>query len=151
HVLDVVRVTGAVHVCVVTRLGLVLDVRDRDGDPALFLFLRVVDLVERREGVELGVLVVQHPGDRRGQSGLAVVDVPNGADVYVRLGPLELGLRHWYLLVAIRPTRWGPGAPVRGRRQFPTFFFWPYSPRALAMISLAMLGGTSAYESNCML
>jgi hypothetical protein len=26
-----------------------------------------------------------------------------------------------------------------------------YSPRALAMISLAMLGGTSAYESNCML
>jgi hypothetical protein len=26
-----------------------------------------------------------------------------------------------------------------------------YSPRALAMISLAMFGGTSAYESNCML
>src|SRR5215813_13497532 len=26
-----------------------------------------------------------------------------------------------------------------------------YSPRALAMISLAMLGGTSAYELNCML
>ena len=33
-------------------------------------------------------------------------------------------------------------------------WFWSvagYSPRALAMISLAMLGGTSAYESNCML
>jgi hypothetical protein len=25
-----------------------------------------------------------------------VVDVSNGADVYVRLGPLELGLRHCF-------------------------------------------------------
>src|ERR1039458_9635002 len=108
HVLDVVRVTGAVHVCVVALLGLVLDVRDRNGDPALLLFLRVVDLVEGREGVHVGVLIVQHLGDRRGQSGLAVVDVPDGADVHVRLGPLELGLPHWFLLVAICPTSAGP-------------------------------------------
>jgi hypothetical protein len=34
--------------------------------------------------------------------------VTDGADVDVRLSPLELCLRHWYLLVAIRPTpRWG--------------------------------------------
>jgi hypothetical protein len=36
-----------------------------------------------------------------------VVDVPDGADVDVRLSPLELCLRHWYLLVAIRPTAVG--------------------------------------------
>jgi hypothetical protein len=30
-----------------------------------------------------------------------VVDMTDGADVDVRLGPLELGLRHWCLLVAI--------------------------------------------------
>jgi len=36
-----------------------------------------------------------------------VVDVPDGADVDVRLSPLELCLRHWYLLVAIRPTSVG--------------------------------------------
>ena len=53
HVLDVVGVTGAVDVRVVTRLGLVLDVRDRDGDTALPLLGRLVDLVEgvkRRSG-----------------------------------------------------------------------------------------------------
>jgi hypothetical protein len=94
HVLDVVRVTGAVHVRVVPLLGLVLDVRDRDGDAALLLFLRVVDLVEGSEGVDLGHPVVKHLGDRRGQRGLAVVDMPDGADVDVRLSPLELGLRH---------------------------------------------------------
>jgi hypothetical protein len=61
-----------------------------------------------------------------------VVDVPNGADVYVRLSPLELGLRHWYLLVAIRPTGWGPGAPVQGRRQFYVF---------LALLAASLDGG----------
>src|SRR6202007_168076 len=99
--------TGAVHVRVVPLVGLVLDVRDRDGDPALLLFLRVVDLVEGSEGVDFGHPVVQHLGDRRGQRGLAVVDVPDGADVDVRLSPLELGLRHWFLLVGLRSPRRG--------------------------------------------
>src|ERR1700730_18395658 len=151
HVLDVVRVTGAVHVGVVALLGLVLHVRDRDGDPALLLFLRVVDLVERREGINVRVLIVQHLGDRRGQRGLAVVDVPDGADVHVRLGPLELGLPHWFsLLVAIFPTMWW-GQALHRCAVFLTCFLRAYSPRAFAMISLAILGGTSAYESNCML
>jgi hypothetical protein len=52
HVLDVVGVTGAVDVRVVTLLGLVLDVRDRDRDAALTLLGRLVDLVERRERVQ---------------------------------------------------------------------------------------------------
>src|SRR5216684_3276013 len=151
HVLDVVRVTGAVHVGVVALLGLVLHVRDRDGDPALLLFLRVVDLVERREGINVRVFIVQHLGDRRGQRGLAVVDVPDGADVHVRLGPLELGLPHWFsLLVAIFPTMWW-GQALHRCAVFLTCFLRAYSPRAFAMISLAILGGTSAYESNCML
>jgi hypothetical protein len=34
-----------------------------------------------------------------------VVDVPDGADVDVRLGPLELSLRHWYLLMVSCRTR----------------------------------------------
>src|SRR6201999_1050837 len=109
HVLDVVRVTRAVNVRVVPLLGLILDVRDRDRDAALLLFLRVVDLVEGSEGVDVRVLVVQHLGDRRGKGRLTVVDVPDGADVDVRLSPLELCLRHWYLLVAIRPTLSGTG------------------------------------------
>jgi hypothetical protein len=44
-----------------------------------------------------------------------VVDVSNGADVHVRLGPLELGLRHWFLLVAIVDLSCGCGLPVTRR------------------------------------
>ncbi len=45
HVLDVVSVTWAVHVSVVTSFGLVLNVRRVDGDTALLLFGSLVDLV----------------------------------------------------------------------------------------------------------
>jgi hypothetical protein len=51
HVLDVVSVTGGVHVSVVTLLGLVLDVRDVNGNTALLLLRSLVD------GVEGGLLV----------------------------------------------------------------------------------------------
>src|SRR6478735_7095395 len=95
HVLDVVRVTGSVDVSVVTLLRLVLHVRDVDRDTALLLLRRLVDLVERREGVQVRVLVVQHLRDGRGQRRLAVVDVADRADVDVRLRPLELRLAHW--------------------------------------------------------
>ena len=49
HVLDVVGVPGAVDVGVVAVVGLVLDVGDRDRDPALALLGGVVDRVERAE------------------------------------------------------------------------------------------------------
>src|SRR4051794_7006841 len=150
HVLDVVGVTGAVDVRVVPVLGLVLDVGDRDRDAASLLLGRLVDLVEGRRLVEVRVLVVQHLGDRRGQRRLPVVDVPDGADVDVRLGPLELGLGHWVPLSVSRSRAClGLGSaresagPVGARRL-------GYSPGALAVISLATLAGTSAYESNTM-
>ena len=62
HVLDVVSVTGAVNVSVVTILGLVLDVSDRDRDAALTLLGSLVDLVERRLLVQLRVLGLCHWG-----------------------------------------------------------------------------------------
>src|SRR5690606_38774342 len=83
-----------VDVRVVTRLRLVLDVRDRDRDPTRLLLGSLVDRVERRSLVEVGELVVQYAGDRGRQRRLAMVDVTDGADVDVRLAPLELCLRH---------------------------------------------------------
>ena len=88
HVLDVVGVPGYVDVGVVSVLGLVLDVRDRDRDAALALLRRLVDLVERCEFGE--TLLRLALADRRGERGLAVVDVPHRADVHVWLRALEL-------------------------------------------------------------
>ncbi len=92
HVLDVVGVPGAVDVRVVPVLGLVLDVRRVDRDPARLLLGRRVDLV-----VRLGLAteqLAQHRGQRRRQRRLAVVHVPNGPHVHVRLGALEFALGH---------------------------------------------------------
>ena len=91
HVLDVVGVAGAVDVGVVPVGRLVLDVGDGDGDR-----LEVVAL-----GAALGDVLVAlelrracscRPGGPRSRrsGGLAVVDVADGADVDVRLGPLQI-------------------------------------------------------------
>src|SRR3954451_17003163 len=98
HVLDVVRVTWAVDVRVVTVLRLVLDVRGGDGDAALALFRRVVDLLEGARLAAIGLR--QDLGDGRRQRGLSMVDVTDGSYVDVRLVPLELLLRHLQLLLS---------------------------------------------------
>ena len=92
HVLDVVGVTGAVDVGVVPVVGLVLDVRGRDRDPALLLLGRVVDLLEALDLA--AALLGEDLRDRSGQRRLAVVDVTDRADVDVRLVALELLLGH---------------------------------------------------------
>src|SRR5262249_39126894 len=87
----------------VAVVRLVLDVRDGDGDrlvrvaddTALGDFRVALDILEL---VDVGVA----GQDRRSGGGLAVVDVPDGADVHVRLGPLECPLSHRYLA----PRRW---------------------------------------------
>ena len=140
HVLDVVGVTGAVDVRVVPLLGLVLDVRDRDRDTALPLLRRLVDLVERLGvRVQLRVLVVQHARDRSRQRRLAMVDVTDGADVDVRLRPLELGLRHGDPF----PSFVGAGLSLPACWTC-VLKLLDYSPVAFAMISLATFCGTSA-------
>ena len=87
HVLDVVRMAGTVDVGVVPIRALVLDMGRRDGDAAFALLRRVVDLVEL---LDLAPLARRADlGHRRGQRGLAVVHVSDGADVDVRLGAFE--------------------------------------------------------------
>ncbi len=92
HVLDVVAVPRHVHVRVVPLLRLVFHVRDVDRDPALFLFRRVVDRVERAELRHL--LEAQHFRDGRRQRRLAVVDVPHRPHIHVRFRAIIMLLRH---------------------------------------------------------
>ena len=84
HVLDVVRVARAVDVRIVPVRRLVLHVRGRDRDAALTLFRSVVDRVERTERV-LRVVLRQNLRDRRRQRRLAMIDMPDRPNVYVRL------------------------------------------------------------------
>ena len=92
HVLHVVRVPRTVHVRVVTVRRLVLHVRRCDRDPALPLFRRLVDLVER-DLVPPELLRLRHR-DRRRQRRLSVIHVADRPHIYVRLGSLEGLLRH---------------------------------------------------------
>ena len=89
---------GAVNVSVVTGIGLILDVSDGDRDAALALLGSLVDVFEGREvggcGAVRAVVLGENLGDGRSQRGLAMVDVANGADVYMRLRAIELFLGH---------------------------------------------------------
>ena len=77
---------------VVAFLGLVLQVRDGDGDAALALFGGFVNLVKGRVIGQFGR--GQHFGDGRRQGRFAVVDMPDRAHVHMRLGSLKLLLSH---------------------------------------------------------
>ncbi|KAL3181895.1 hypothetical protein MRX96_052782 [Rhipicephalus microplus] len=83
HVLDVVGVTGAVGVAVVSVLRGVLDVSDVDGDTTRLFFGCVVDLLVLLGGRQL--LLGEHLRYGSRERSLTVVDVTDGADITVRL------------------------------------------------------------------
>ncbi len=92
HVLHIVSVTRAINVRVVTNIGVVLYVSGVDGNTTSLLFRGAIDLVEvDTSGTEnLGA----HASQSCRQSGLAMVDVTNGADVDVRFVTFELFFSH---------------------------------------------------------
>jgi hypothetical protein len=71
---------------------LILDVRRRNGDAARLLFRRLVDLIIGGESGAAGLC--QNLGDGGRQRGLAVVDVTDGPDIAMGLGPLEFLFGH---------------------------------------------------------
>jgi len=76
----------------VAFVTLILHVGGGDGDAAFALFGGVVDLVVGFDlAAELGG---QDLGQGRGERGLAVIDVADGADVEVRFGACEFFLGH---------------------------------------------------------
>ncbi|MNP13614.1 hypothetical protein D3C76_1059010 [compost metagenome] len=93
HVLHIVSVARAVYVGVVTYGRIVFNVGGVDGDTTSLLFRRVVDLVESASGAtpSLGADL----GQSGSQSGLAVVNVTDGANVDVRFVTFKLFFCHF--------------------------------------------------------
>ncbi len=84
--------TRAVNVSIVTLVGLVLNVSGVDRDTTRLLF---GSLIDGSVVLELSLtLQSQVLGDSGGQSGLAVVNVADGANVNVGLISLKLLLCH---------------------------------------------------------
>ncbi|CAN3976535.1 IS66 family transposase, partial [Dysosmobacter welbionis] len=104
HVLDIVGVARAVHVGIVTLLGLILHVSGVDGNAALLLLGGLVDGVI---SLELSLALQRQPlGNGGGQRGLAMVDVTNGADVNMGLGSFKFLLSHLKILLSIFKICW---------------------------------------------
>src|SRR6266404_5990473 len=93
HVLDVVGVARAIDVRVMAVAGLILDVGYGNRNTAFALFRRVVDRIKRPERVAR-IVLRQHLRDRRGQRRLAVIDVSDRADIYVRFAAVEFLFAH---------------------------------------------------------
>ena len=70
HVLDIVSMSGAVDVCIVSLCSLILDVRRVDGDTTLFLFGSLVDLIESNSLAALADS--ENAGDCSGQCGFVL-------------------------------------------------------------------------------
>ncbi len=93
HVLNVVCVTRAVNVRVVTLFRFVLDVSGVNRNTARLFFGRLIDFVVTHF---LCLTFARHNhGDSCGQSGLAVVNVADGTNVDVGLASVEFCLCHF--------------------------------------------------------
>ena len=97
HVLNVVSMTGAVNVSIVTLVGLILNVSGIDGDTSFSLLRSLIDHI-----VSLILSLTLHSeslGDSCGKSGLAVVNVADSTNVYVGLGSFKFCLSHGKFLL----------------------------------------------------
>ena len=93
HVLNVVSMSRAVNVSVVTLVGLVLNVSGVDCDATLSLFRSLIDHIV--SFVLSLTLQSQSLGDSSSQSGLTMVNVTDGANVYMGFGSFKFSLCHW--------------------------------------------------------
>ena len=100
HVLDIVCVSGAVHVCVVTFFRLILNVTGIDGNTSFLLFGCIIDLriIHKFVGAVHQRKIF---GDRSSQRGFTMVNVANGTNVYMGFGSFEFRLSHFHFLLNI--------------------------------------------------
>ena len=97
HVLNVVSMAGAVHVCIVALVGLILNVSGVDCDTTLSLFRSLIDICIV---LELCIaLVCKVLGDSCGQSGLTMVNMADRTNVNMGFGSVKMFFCHWNFLL----------------------------------------------------
>ena len=94
HVLNVVSMARAVNVCVVSLLGLVLNVCGRNGNTTLSLFGSLIDVLEIYLLVS-GYSLCQNLGNSSGQSGFTMVNVTDGTNVTMGLSSFKFSFSHY--------------------------------------------------------
>ena len=88
----------AVNVCVMSVLGLILNVCGGDGDTTLSLFRSLVDVLEIGSGVARNSCS-QNFGNCCGQSGFTMVYVTDGTNITMWFSSLELSFCHFDFLL----------------------------------------------------
>ncbi|BBG66694.1 hypothetical protein NNO_1991 [Hydrogenimonas sp.] len=84
--------SGAVNVCIVAFVSLILNVRSSDCNTALTLFRCIVDLIVIHQ---LRITFCsENRSDRCSKCSFTVVNVTDSTDVNVRLGSFEFFLSH---------------------------------------------------------
>ena len=98
HVLNVVSVSRAVNVCIVSVLGLILYVCGRNGYSTLSLFGSLIDVAEIGSGIS-GYSLCKNLGDCSGKSGLTMVNVADGTNVTMGFCSFKLFFSHFKLFL----------------------------------------------------
>ena len=94
HVLNVVSMAGAVNVCIVSLVCLILNVSGRDGDTSLSLLGSLIDVLEICSRVTCNSLG-KHLCDRRCQSCFTMVNVTNGTNITMGFVSLKFSFSHF--------------------------------------------------------
>ena len=93
HILNIVGMSRAIYVSVVTLLSLILNVSGRDGNTTLSLLGSLVDVLKSLHLVTSDALC-KNGSDSSRKSGLTMIDMTDGTDVYVRLGAVKMLFCH---------------------------------------------------------
>ena len=92
HVFDVVSMSGAVNVSIVTVVSLILNVSGVDRDTTSFFFRSLIDCV-----ICLVLSIAfkaEVLGDGSGKGGLTMVDMTDGTDINMGFGSLKMLFCH---------------------------------------------------------
>jgi len=106
---------GAVNVSIMPFFGFILNMASGDGDAALALFRRRINLVNALIACPK-TLARQHFKHGRGQGGFAMVNMADGSHVKVELGAFKF-FRHIYVSFN------GPLAGLLAQTGTPTVFY----------------------------